>query len=283
MEKNANATLRKKIGKVVVYILLFVFALYTLMPLLFLLLNSFKGQSEIIRNPLAFPKSFSFQYLINAFEQLHFLRALGITIGITIISLIPIVVFSSMAAWIMTRHKSKVSNALYLAFVAAMLIPFQAIMYPLISMMDNLGLKNVPGLIIMYAGFNLAMSIFLYCGAIKSVPKDIEEAALIDGASILQMFFGIVFPLVKSTTVTVVILSSMGIWNDYLLPFLTLGTSKNKTLVLELYYAKMTSGQYGNPWELVFPAVLICCIPLILAFLCLQKYFVQGISDGAVK
>ena len=156
-------------------------------------------------------------------------------------------------------------------------------MYPLMNMMDSVGLKNVPGLIIMYAGFGLSLSVFLYSGFFKSVPRGVEEAALIDGANIFQIFFLIVFPLVKGITVTVLILNGMWIWNDYLLPYLTLGNSSSRTLVLELFYAKMTSGQFGNPWELIFPAVLISVIPMVIVFLCLQRYFVKGVSEGAIK
>ena len=165
-----------------------------------------------------------------------------------------------------------------------MLIPFQSVMYPLLSIFENLGLKNTFGLILMYGGFGLSMSVFLYHGFLKSVPKSLEEAAVIDGANIFQLFFKIVFPLVKSTTVTVIILNSMWIWNDYLLPFLVIGNNNTgRTLTLELYFAKMQSGQFGNPWELIFPAVFIAMIPIIVLFLCLQKHIVRGVADGAVK
>ena len=155
--------------------------------------------------------------------------------------------------------------------------------YPLINLFDAMSLKNLIGLILMYGGFGLSLSIFLYHGFIKSVPRSVEEAAVIDGASIPQMFFTIVFPLLKTTTVTVVILNAMWIWNDYLLPYLVIGDNTNKTLTLELYFAKMVSGAYGNPYQLIFPAVLVSIIPIIIVFLFLQKYFVKGVSDGAVK
>lgn len=209
----------RMIGKAIVYLLLTLAALFVLLPLVFLVLNSFKGQSEIVRNPLALPERWTLDYIKIAVESIQFGKALVITLGITIGALIPNVIFSSLCSWIITRHQGKKSTFVYMAFVASMLVPFQVIMYPLI----------------------------------------------------------------KSTTVTVIIFTGIGIWNDYLLPFLTLGTSSGKTLVLELYYAKMTAGQYGNPWELIFPAVLVCCIPLVVVFLCLQKYFVTGMTEGAVK
>ncbi|MFV0399346.1 MAG: carbohydrate ABC transporter permease [Oscillospiraceae bacterium] len=275
--------LRRKLGKILLYIVLIIIALYTLMPIAFLVLNSFKGQAEIIRNPLALPASFTLDYIKNAYEKINFGQAFGYTSMLLICSLFFIVLFSALCAWMITRHKSKASSGIYLMFTAAMLIPFQAVMYPLMDIMDKLKLKNLGGLVVMYIGFGLSMSIFLFSSAFKSVPKSIEEAALIDGANIFQVFFRVVFPLVSSTTVTVLILNGMWIWNDYLLPFITLGTSKSKTLVLELYYARMLSGQYGNPWELIFPAVLISVLPMVIVFLLLQKYFVKGVSEGAVK
>ena len=274
---------KNRLARLVVYIILTLLAAYTLMPVVFLLINSFKGQSEIVRNPLALPEKFTFEYITRAYEAINFPRAIGYTILITVISLALIVLVSSLCGWVIARHKSKWSTAIYLTFVAAMLIPFQAVMYPLMNIMDALHLKNIPGLIIMYAGFGLSLSIFLYSGFFKSVPRGVEEAGLIDGANIFQIFFIIVFPLVKGITVTVMILNGMWIWNDYLLPYLTLGTSESKTLVLELYYAKMTSGQFGNPWELIFPAVLISVVPMTVVFLFLQNYFVKGVSEGAIK
>lgn len=280
----APTSMRRKIGTVAMYTFLTIVAIYTVAPLIFLVINSFKSQSEIVTNPIALPTSWNLQYVATAAEQISFFTAIFVTALITTVSVALIIIASSLAAWIMVRNKSKFSNILLLCFTAAMLIPFQALMYPLLSLFENIGLKNIPGLIIMYGGFGLSMSIFLYHGFIKSVPTSIEEAAVIDGANILQLFFRVVFPLLKSTTATVIILNSMWIWNDYLLPFLVIGNSTGvKTLTLELYFAKLTSGQYGNPWELIFPAVFITIIPIIFIFLFLQKYIVKGVSDGAVK
>lgn len=275
--------LRRKIGNFFIYAGLSIAALYTLFPLLFLLFNSFKKQSDIVSYPLLLPSSWDFRYIVNAYHQIKFFQAFFITIGITAASVLLLVIVSSLAAWVMVRNKTKASNALLLMFTAAMLVPFQAVMYPLLSLFEDFGLKNSYGLILMYGGFGLSFSTFLYHGFIKSIPASLEEAGLIDGANIFQMFFSIVFPLMKSTTVTVIILNAMWIWNDYLLPFLVIGNQAKKTLTLELYFAKLTSGQYGNPWELIFPAVLISIIPIVIVFLSLQKYIVKGIADGAVK
>lgn len=139
------------------------------------------------------------------------------------------------------------------------------------------------GLIILYTGFGISMSAFMMTGYIKSIPKDIEESAVIDGANIMQAFFYIMLPLIKPMTITIIILNGMWIWNDYLLPFLVLETSDFKTITLEIYYVKMTAGQYVSPWETLFPSVLIAILPLIVIFLLFQKHFVKGVTAGAVK
>ncbi len=278
-----NYFLRKKIELVIRYIVITLIALYILAPLWILIVNSFKSQSDIIRDPLGLPSKFNFTYIANAIKEIHFFKSIFITFYITFISVGLIILISSISAWILVRTKSKISQIIFLLFTAAMLIPFQAIMYPLISSFDKANLKNVIGLIIMYGGFGLPMSIFLYHGFVKSVPLGIEEAATIDGCNIFNLFFKIVMPLLKSITVTVIVLNTMWIWNDYLLPFLVIGNTTSKTLVLELYFARILAGQYGNPWQLIFPSVLITIIHVIIVFLILQKHIVKGISDGAIK
>lgn len=272
-----------KFGNIVNQIILIVLAAYTIFPICFLLINSFKSQSEIVSKPLGLPGNWNFKYILNAMQEIHFLKAALITLFITTISVGILVIISSLFAWILVRNKTKTSETIFLIFTAAILIPFQSVMYPLLNLFEQLGLKNIGGLIIMYCGFGLSMSVFLYHGFIKSIPKTIEEAAVIDGANIFQLFFKVVFPLLKPTTVTVIILNAMWIWNDYLLPFLVIGNSEMKTLTLELYFAKMISGQYGSPWELIFPAVLVSIVPIIIIYLFLQKYIVKGLSAGATK
>lgn len=265
------------------YFLLTILAIYTLFPLSFLLINSFKSQSEIVKTPLSLPKTLDFSYILNAVKEIDLVNSALLTVLITVISVGLIVLVSSTVAWMMVRYKSKVSSLMLLFFTSSMLIPFQAIMYPLISLFDGVGLKNVVGLVIMYGGFGLSMSIFLYHGFLKNVPLALEEAAIIDGASVFKVYFHIIMPLVRPTTMTVIILNSMWIWNDYLLPFLVIGNGEHKTLTLSIYFAKIQSGQYGNAWDLIFPTVLITIIPIIILFLFLQKNIISGISDGAVK
>ena len=276
-------TAGQKLGKVVMFLVLLVMGLVTIFPIAFMFMNSFKSQAEIVDSPLALPKEITFKYISNAMTQINLVPSFILTVIITVLAVTFIVLLSSSAAWMMVRVKSKLAMIILLVFTASMLIPFQAVMYPLISMFESVGLKNVPGLIIMYGGFGLAMSTFLYHGFMRSVPVSLEEAAIIDGANVFQVYFKIVMPLVRPTTVTVIILNAMWVWNDYLLPFLVLGDSENKTLTLALYYAKMKDGPYSVPWDLMFPAVLITVIPVIILFIFLQKQIIKGMADGAVK
>lgn len=276
-------TAGQKLGKVVMFLILLVMGLVTIFPIAFMFMNSFKSQAEIVDSPLALPKEITFKYISHAMTQINLVPSFILTVLITVLAVTFIVLLSSSAAWMMVRVKSKLAMIILLIFTASMLIPFQAVMYPLISMFESVGLKNVPGLIIMYGGFGLAMSTFLYHGFMKSVPVSLEEAAIIDGANVFQVYFKIVMPLVRPTTVTVIILNAMWVWNDYLLPFLVLGDSENKTLTLALYYAKMKDGPYSVPWDLMFPAVLITVIPVIILFIFLQKQIIKGMADGAVK
>lgn len=279
----SNICVKKKISQTVLSAVLVLIAVYTVFPVYFLFVNSFKSQKEIVASPISLPQSWNFIYLKSAAEQIKLGASLVNTLVITVIAVTLIVLISAFTAWLMVRNKSRASKILFLIFTAAMLIPFQSVMYPLVNLMEMLGLKNTAGLIVMYCGFGLSMTVFLYHGFMKSVPASLEEAALIDGANVSHVFFRVVFPLVKPITVTTIITNAMWIWNDYLLPFLIIGNNDKKTLTLSLYYAKSLSGQYGNPWELIFPAVLICAVPILVVFIFLQKNIIEGIAAGAVK
>lgn len=275
---------KMKTYEVVSLILLIVFSLYTLAPLYILLMNSFKGQADIINSPLAIPSSLDWSYLSNAFTEMHYFRSIGITIIVTFFAISLIILLSSFAGWMLARNKQKKSSKfIYMLFIAAMLIPFQAVMYPLVNIFDTMHLKNIPGLIIMYGGFGLSLSVFLYYGFLQSVPREIEEAALIDGANVFQIFRYVTFPQVKGTTATVIILNLMWIWNDYLLPYMVIGNGEYKTLTLAVYFAKMNAAAYTSPWTFIFPSVLLSIIPIVIVFFALQKQFVEGVSQGAVK
>ncbi len=270
--------------QIILHAVLIIIAIMVISPLLLLVFNSFKSNNEILNDPVAMPTKFTLQYIVNAMQQINFWQSLGITFVVTFCSVTLLVLVSSFAAWGMTRAKSKLSDFMYLCFTAAMLIPFQSLMYPLVALAEKTGTKNIPGLIFMYGGFGVSMSIFLYHGFFKNIPISLEESAMLDGANIFDIFFKIVMPLMKSTTVTVIVINAMWIWNDYLLPFLVIGNSDGTTtLTLELYFAKLKTGQYGNPWELIFPAVFVTIIPIIIIYILLQKWIINGVIEGAVK
>ena len=272
---------RHKTGQVLMHVILALVAIYTLAPLVFLIFNSFKSNNEIVDSPVSAPSSWSFQYIVSAAQQIHFFRAIWITFVITFISVLLLVMVSSLAAWVMVRSKSILGTVLYLGFTAAMLIPFQSLMYPLLDLFEKMGLKNIPGLIFMYGGFGLSMSVFLYHGFIKSVPQSLEEAAIIDGANIFQMFFKVVFPLLKGTTVTVIVLNGMWIWNDYLLPSLVLDQRKYKTVPMAVQYLK---GGYGSvDMGAMMGTLVLAIVPIIIFYLFCQRYIIEGVVAGAVK
>ena len=283
-KKLKTMSTKHRAEEILLHAVLILIAILVISPLLLLVFNSFKNNNEILNNPTALPTSFTLQYIVKAMNEINFWRSLGVTFIVTFFSVALLVLVSSFAAWGMTRAKSKLSDFMYLCFTAAMLIPFQSLMYPLVSIAEKAGAKNIPGLIFMYGGFGISMSIFLYHGFFKNVPISLEESAMLDGANIFEMFFKVVMPLMKSTTVTVIVINAMWIWNDYLLPFLVIGNSdKTTTLTLELYFAKLKTGQYGNPWELIFPAVFVTIIPIIIIYILLQKWIIRGVIEGAVK
>jgi len=252
-----------------------------LVPFYYLVSNSLKPFAEILSNTSALPKVFMLDNYINAFEKLDYLRVFSNSLMITVLSNIVLVVFCSMAAYMLVRTKKKISNIIFMTFVAAMIIPFQSIMIPLIKTAGTLGMLNsIWGLVIMYLGFGSGMTIFLYHGFIKGIPVELEEAAIIDGCSRFGVFFRIVFPLLKPITVTIVILNSLWIWNDYLLPSLVLQNPEYRTIPLATFFF---FGQYTKQWDLALAALVLGIIPLLIFFFSMQKHIIKGITSGSIK
>jgi len=229
----------KILSKYAKEVLLFLAALFFLSPIYIIIVNSFKNRQELYDNALALPEKFSFQYYVEAMEKMNFLSALGNSLYITIISVLIIVVLSSMTAWMLARTDNKLSKIIFMTFIATMLIPFQTLMMPLMQLMGTITNElHIPmfntreGLIFMHVGFSSSISVFLYHGFIKSIPITLEEAATIDGASKFGVFWRIIFPMLKPITVTVMILNVINIWNDYLLPSLTLTDKGLRTIPL---------------------------------------------------
>ncbi len=277
----------KKPIKLILEILIVTVCLGYLFPIYIVLVNAFKNRQELYENMLALPESFSFQYFVKAMDKMNFLRAFGNSFIVTAVSIAIIVVLASMTAWMLVRSDNKLSRALFMIFVATMIIPFQTIMMPLMQVMgwvrDTLHipmLNTIGGLIYMNIGFGASMAVFLYHGFVKSIPVSLEEAATIDGCNRFKVFWKIVFPMLKPTTATVMILDVIWIWNDYLLPSLVLSSKSLRTIPLS---TASFFGQFTIEWNLAMAGLMLTITPVIIFYLSAQKYIVKGVAAGAVK
>ncbi|MCM2591678.1 carbohydrate ABC transporter permease [Rossellomorea marisflavi] len=256
-------------------------AIVFMIPFYFVLVNSVKPFAAILIDAAAWPEEFMFSNYARVWEIIQFPRAFMNSFIITTISNIGLVLISSMAAWKMVRTPGKFSKILFILFVSAMVIPFQTVMIPLMKVGGTLGLTNsIPGLILMYFGFGVPLSLFLYHGFVKTVPVEIEESAMMDGCSSFGVFWRIVFPLLKPITVTVVILNTLWIWNDYLLPLLVLQDAELRTIQLA---ASSFFAQYTKQWDMGLAALVLGITPVIIFFLFLQKHIIKGIASGSIK
>ena len=256
-----------------------------LTPIFFVLMNSFKGKLYISDDPFSLPTGELFVGLQNYIEGIHktgFFSAFGWTAFITVFSVAAIVLFTSMTAWYITRVKTKSSEALYYVFVFSMVVPFQMIMFTMSKIADMLKLNNPVGMIVLYLGFGAGLSVFMFCGFVKGIPYEIEEAAMIDGCTPLVTYFQVVFPILKPTAITVAILNAMWIWNDYLLPYLVIGVSTPyKTIPVAVQYLM---GSYGaKDYGSLMALLVLSIIPIIVFYLSCQKYIIEGVVAGAVK
>ncbi len=269
-------------NSVIVTFLIVLAGLY-LVPMLLVLMNSFKGRFFISDTPFALPTAQTFAGVTNYFSGIAktgFISAFGYSLFITVFSVATVVLFTSMTAWCITRVKSRVSSIVFYLLVYSMIVPFQMVMFTMSKMANILHLDNPVGIIVLYLGFGAGLSVFVYSGFIKSIPREIEEAATIDGCNPIQTFFLIVFPILKPIYITVAILNTMWIWNDYLLPYLVIG-SNYKTIPIAVQYLQ---GGYGSRDMGAMMAMLVLAIvPIVIFYLALQKYIVEGVVAGAVK
>lgn len=274
-----------KTKKIFIYALLIFIALLFLAPVFIILLNSVKSNFYISESPFSLPtgKAFAgFDNFIKGFTQSDFLQAFLNSVFITLFSVIGIVFLTSMTAWYIVRVKSKITKFLYYLFVFSMIVPFQMVMYTMTYYAYELNLNNRLGIILIYLGFGAGLSVFMFSGFVRSIPREIEEAATIDGCSPIKTFFLVVFPILKPTAITVAILNAMWIWNDYLLPYLVLGSGKSRTLPVAVQMA--LTGGYGNKDMGALMAMLVLAIlPIIVFYLFCQKYIIKGVVAGAVK
>ena len=269
------------------WVLTLVFSLISIayiMPILIVLMNSFKRKIFISNRPFALPDAKSFvkiENYINGIQKTDFFRAFGYTLFITVGSVFVIVLCTSMCAWYISRVKNKWTTGIYYLFAFSMIVPFQMVMFTLSKIADMLHLGNPVGIIIVYLGFGAGLAVFMFCGFVRSIPLEIEESAMIDGCNPVQTYFKIVFPIMKPTAISVAILETMWVWNDYLLPYLVLKINKYKTIQIAIQYLK---GGYGAiDMGAMMAMIVLAIIPIILFYGFCQKYIIEGVISGAVK
>lgn len=277
----------KSKSKVVNYILTVIFTLFSIAyicPILIVIVNSFKRKAYINKYPFRLPREKMFVGLenyIEGIEKINFFQAFQWTLFITVGSVVLIILCTSMCAWYITRVKSKLTSGIYYMCLFSMIVPFQMVMFTLSKVANTLHLGNPWGILIIYLGFGAGLSVFMFCGFVKGIPIEIEEAAMIDGCNPLQTFFRVVLPVLKPTTITVAILQAMWIWNDYLLPYLVLDTNKYKTISIAVQYLK---GGYGSiDWGAMMAMLVLAIIPIIIFYVICQRFIIDGVVAGAVK
>jgi len=271
------------LGNIITVVFLFFVSLLFVAPILLVLLNSFKGKLYVLNNPFAFPTAESFEGFTNYVQGMvatGFTSAFGWSLFITVLSVAAIVLFSAMTAWYITRSVLKFCKSLYFIFVFAMIVPFQMVMFPLTTVATKLHLDNPLGILLVYLGFGCAQAVFLYAGFVKSVPVAVEEAAVIDGCTPIKAFFAVIFPMLTPIAITVAILNAMWIWNDFLLPYLLIG-SEYRTIPVAVQYLR---GGYGSiDWGYMMAVIIMAVIPIIAFYFACQRHIIEGVTAGSVK
>jgi len=272
---------RKRIGEAALFLITLLVALLFFFPILFNLMSAFKSNGEIMRDAIAFPTSLyleNFRYLLTETE---FPRAILNSLILTAVSIVLQILIIPMAGYAIERRQAKWTNFVFLYFLAGMMIPFQAYMIPLFKELKMLGLYgSLAGPILIYVAGAVGFGCLLYTSFVKGIPKEIEEAAEIDGCGRYGIFWKIVFPLLGPVTASMVVLNGLGIWNDFLLPMLALPSGEPKTMVVEIY---RYIGEFSSRWDMIFAGTALSVIPVLIVFVFMQKYFVKGISSGATK
>ena len=274
----------KSVKNVIRFSILVILTAVFIFPILLVLMNTFKSRLYVSTIPFAFPRGdmyVGFENYINGVTSSGFVVAFLRSVWITVAGVLLIVVATSMCAWYIARVKSKFCRILYYMFTFSMIVPFQMVMYTMTFVVNRMNFDNVFGILFVYLGFGAGLTVFMFTGFVKSIPLEVEEAATIDGCTPLQTYFQIVFPMLKPTAITVAILQAMWIWNDYLLPYLVLG-SDHKTVPVAIQLAMQ--GAYGSTDYGGFMAMLVLTIiPIIIFYISSQKYIIRGVIAGAVK
>ncbi len=265
-----------------IFIILAIYAVFSLFPVYMGLLNAFKTDGEMLNNIMAMPTKFLFTNFVDAYHKIDFLKSLINTFLVAIVGVSGMIFFGSMAGYKLARTNSKLSRFMFGLFVMSMLIPFHSIMITLTKIAKYTHVQgSTYGLGFIYIGLGVPMAIFLYHGFVKSIPYELEEAAIIDGCGHFKVYLHIIFPLLRPITATVAILNLLWIWNDFLLPLLMITDSDNYTILLSI---NMLFGQYNNnDWTAILASLILSMLPIVTIYLLLQKHIVRGISDGAIK
>ena len=276
-------SMTSKVVRTCLFILCTALSLLFIYPIFIVFINSFKGKLYISDAPFQMITAGNFAGLSNygvGISRTGFPQAFGFSLFITVFSVVIIVLFTSMTAWYITRVKTKFNQILYYIFVFSMIVPFQMVMFTMTKTANLIHLDNPIGILFIYLGFGAGLSVFMFSGFVKSVPIDIEEASVIDGCNPFQTFFYTVMPMLKPILITVAILNTMWIWNDYLLPYLVIGTDY-KTIPIAIQYLK---GGYGSiDMGAMMAMLVLAIIPIIVFYLSCQKYIIKGVAVGAVK
>lgn len=253
-----------------------------LIPVYYLLVTTFKTPAQAVASPLGFPVDFTFDNYIKAIKAMNYAGALRNNLIITVFSVIFLLVFASMAAYVIARSKARVYKIMYSVFLVGLIIPFQVSIIPLYRIISGAHLMNTHLGVILVDVFciNLPLSIFLMKGFIHTVPVELEEAAFIDGCGVLQCFWRIIFPLLKPILSTVAILNTLAIWNDFLTPLLFLQSSEKQVLLQQVY---KNVGPFSTDWTSFFPMLVMATLPLVIFYFIMQKSIVEGVVAGAVK
>lgn len=266
----------------VTLLMLMAIAILTLFPVYMALINSLKPDGQILSDIMALPRNPLLSNYAMAFEKTRFLRSFFNTLIVVVTGLAGIIIFSSMAGYKLSRTKGILSSFFFFLFVMSMIIPFHSIMITLTKVARITGVQGSPlGLGLIYIGLGVPMAVFLYHGFVKSIPLELDEAALMDGCGDFRYFFTIISPLLMPITATVAILNTLWMWNDFLLPLLMLTNSDDYTILLS---TNMLFGQYNNnDWSAILATLILAMLPVILFYMALQKHITKGIADGAVK
>lgn len=272
---------KKRISKAALTIILFLIAAIYLYPIFIVIVSAIKTKHEFATNPFGFPKNATLENFKGAIKQMNFLRSTFNTLFVASFSVFIGTITSAMAAYAITRRSDKLYNAVYMFFLAGLIVPFQMVMIPLYKIMNTLQFTNTyHGMILVYTASIIPFSIFLFCGFINTIPLELEEAALIDGCNIFQTFYRIVLPLLKPAISTVAVLNTFGVWNDFLSSLLFLQHRNMATITVQLYNFV---GQYFNDWSRIFAGICLIVAPMILIYIFGQKYIISGITAGGTK